>query len=106
MVSFADYRAAIDLAVACRHRFAELFGDYDALIVPSATGEAPKGLESTGNALFNRPWTPIGAPCVTLPGHKGPNNLPVGVQLVAPAGADEALLSVAQWVEGEALAAC
>jgi len=67
--------------------------------VPSAVGEAPESLESTGNAVFNRPWTTSGVPCVTLPGASGRNGLPVGVQLVSPYATDERLLAVACWVE-------
>ena len=74
--------------------------DFDALIVPSAVGEAPVSLASTGDATFNRPWTTIGAPCVTLPGNRGANGLPVGVQLVSSTQDDERLLSVACWLEG------
>jgi amidase len=98
-ISHGAYQGAIAVAIDCRQRFNALLDDYDALIVPSAVGEAPQGLESTGNALFNRPWTTIGAPCITLPAHRGGNGLPVGVQLVARPGADEALLAVAKWVE-------
>jgi Asp-tRNA(Asn)/Glu-tRNA(Gln) amidotransferase A subunit family amidase len=98
-ISYSAYRDAIGVAIDCRQRFNRLLDDYDALIVPSAVGEAPESLESTGNALFNRPWTTIGAPCVTLPEHRGHNGLPVGIQLVTRIGADEALLSVARWVE-------
>ena len=73
--------------------------DLDALLVPSAVGEAPVTLASTGNALFNRPWTTIGAPCVTLPKYTGPTGLPVGVQLVGLQGDDGHLLSVSAWAE-------
>jgi Asp-tRNA(Asn)/Glu-tRNA(Gln) amidotransferase A subunit family amidase len=44
-------------------------------------------------------WTFLGNPCVTLPGCKGPNGLPVGVQLVGALGADDELLAVAAWAE-------
>lgn len=98
-ISYDAYQDAIAVAIDCRQRFNALLVDYDALIVPSAVGEAPESLESTGNALFNRPWTTIGAPCITLPAHRGGNGLPVGIQLVARTGADEALLAVAKWVE-------
>lgn len=99
-IPFVDYRAAIDLADACRREFTELTKHVDAVLVPSAVGEAPEGLESTGNALFNRAWTTIGVPCVTLPNATGRNGLPVGIQLVGPYGGDEHLLSVATWAEG------
>ena len=98
-IPFDAYRAAIDLARACRHEFDDLLMDVDAILVPSAVGEAPEGLGSTGDALFNRPWTTIGAPCVTVPYATGRNGLPVGVQLVSGYGADERLLAVAAWAE-------
>lgn len=98
-IPFEDYRAAIDLARQCRREFGELAGAYDAILVPSAVGEAPEGLDSTGDALFNRPWTTAGVPCVTLPSITGRNGLPVGIQLVSPYGTDERLLSVACWAE-------
>jgi Asp-tRNA(Asn)/Glu-tRNA(Gln) amidotransferase A subunit family amidase len=98
-ISYADYQQAVGLAERCRRALDEVFSDLDALLVPSVVGEAPEGLASTGNALFNRAWTTLGAPCVTLPGHTGPTGLPVGVQLVGNRAGDEALLSVAAWAE-------
>ncbi|MCP5153361.1 MAG: amidase [Ectothiorhodospiraceae bacterium] len=97
---FAHYAGAVALARSCRQRFeSEVMSDLDALLVPSAVGEAPVGFQTTGDALFNRAWTTIGAPCITLPGHTGPKGLPIGVQLVGRPGADERLLSVAEWAE-------
>lgn len=98
-ISFDDYRAAIELARTCQREFDELAVKFDAILVPSAVGEAPQGLTSTGDATFNRPWTTIGVPCVTLPNTTGRNGLPVGIQLVTPFGTDEKLLSVAVWAE-------
>jgi Asp-tRNA(Asn)/Glu-tRNA(Gln) amidotransferase A subunit family amidase len=102
-ISFDDYRAAIELARTCQREFDELAAKFDAILVPSAVGEAPQGLTSTGDATFNRPWTTIGVPCVTLPNTTGRNGLPVGIQLVTPFGTDEKLLSVAVWAEGALL---
>lgn len=99
-IPFDDYRAAIDLAAACQREFGDLAAAVDAVLVPSAVGEAPEGLQSTGDALFNRPWTTIGVPAITLPNSTGRNGLPVGIQLVAPYGTDERLIAVADWVEG------
>jgi len=98
-IPYAEYRAAIDLARDCRRAFDDVLAELDAILVPSAVGEAPESLESTGNAVFNRPWTTSGVPCVTLPGASGRNGLPVGVQLVSPYATDERLLAVACWVE-------
>ncbi len=91
------YDDAQKLARTCRASLDEVFGPRDALLVPSAPGEAPRGLSSTGDPVFNRIWTLLGVPCVNLPGLQGPRGLPVGVQLVGRPGQDERLLAVARW---------
>jgi Asp-tRNA(Asn)/Glu-tRNA(Gln) amidotransferase A subunit family amidase len=73
--------------------------DYDFLITPSAPGEAPATLETTGSSVFNRVWTLLGVPCVTLPFGTGPHKVPLGVQLVGPFDGDSALLAWAHWAE-------
>ena len=61
-------------------------------------GEAPPGT-ATGDPMFNRMWTLLGTPCVTLPAGKGPRGLPLGIQLVAAPGSDDDLLDAALWLE-------
>lgn len=95
----AVYEEALLRQRQAREALAGVFGEADLLLVPSAPGEAPEGLQSTGNALFNRIWTALGVPCITLPGHRGPKNLPVGVQFIAPARQDARLLAHAAWIE-------
>jgi Asp-tRNA(Asn)/Glu-tRNA(Gln) amidotransferase A subunit family amidase len=73
--------------------------NFDFLLTPSAPSEAPASLASTGDPVFNRAWTLLGVPCVTLPYGKGPSGLPLGVQLVGPFDADSALLGWARWAE-------
>lgn len=97
-----EYLRALEYAADCRRRLAEHAKDLDALITPSATGEAPLGLESTGNTAMNRLWTLLHGPCITVPAGEGPAGMPLGVQLVRPAGGDAHLLAVAPWVERHA----
>jgi amidase len=85
------------LAERCRRALADQFAGVDVLLTPSTTGEAPAGLDATGNPLFNRLWTLLGAPCVHLPSARGPNGLPVGVQLVGLVGDDRKTLAAADW---------
>ncbi|MGO8971824.1 MAG: amidase [Myxococcaceae bacterium] len=92
------YRAAQALAEAGRRRAAEVFQEVDVLLTPSAPGEAPAGLEATGNPAFNRIPTLLGLPCLNLPGAVGPTGLPIGLQLLGPAEGDAALLAAAAWV--------
>lgn len=67
------------------------------IVTPSAPGEAPEGLSSTGNAVFNRMWTSLHVPCLHLPTGKGPGGLPVGVTFAARTGADAQLVTAARW---------
>ena len=69
--------------------------DVDALLVPAVRGEAPEGLDSTGDPLFCRAWTLLGVPAVAVPAGRGAHGMPVGVQLVGRPGADHALIALA-----------
>jgi Asp-tRNA(Asn)/Glu-tRNA(Gln) amidotransferase A subunit family amidase len=77
----------------------KLLSDLDVLLTPSAPGEAPEGLTSTGDPVFNRVVTMLGVPAISLPAGTGPSGLPLGVQLVGAPRAEAALLAVASWVE-------
>ena len=93
------YDAARALGRDCRRRLADRMKEYDFLITPSAPGEAPATLETTGSSVFNRVWTLLGVPCVTLPFGSGPHGVPLGVQLVGPIDGDSGLLAWAHWAE-------
>src|SRR5581483_6577678 len=71
----------------------------DVLVTPSAPGEAPAGLEWTGDPAFNFIWTSLHVPCVTVPAGTGPNGLPLGIQIVGRSGEDRAVLAWARWIE-------
>ncbi len=96
-VGMDRYLEAQKLAAECRWESGELFWDHDVLLAPSVRGEAPVGLESTGDPLFLRMWTLLGLPCVSLPGIQGPNGLPLGAQVIGPMYGDGLALSVAGW---------
>ena len=93
------YEEAQRNAIRYRAWLAQAFSDYDFLLTPSAPGEAPKGIASTGNAMFNRPWTFFGVPCVSVPAGKGPLGLPLGVQIVGPYLEDARTLAWAHWTK-------
>jgi Asp-tRNA(Asn)/Glu-tRNA(Gln) amidotransferase A subunit family amidase len=93
------YDAAKVLARDCRRMLADVFADYDALIVPAAPGEAPLGLQATGNPVFNRIWTLLHVPAVTVPWGNGPQGLPLGVQVIGRVGDDARALACAHWLQ-------
>jgi Asp-tRNA(Asn)/Glu-tRNA(Gln) amidotransferase A subunit family amidase len=87
---------AYALADACRPMLDEMFGEkLDVILTPSSKGEAPVGLHTTGDAVFNRMWTLLHAPNVGVPVYFGPTGLPVGVTLVGPRLMDSRLLAIA-----------
>jgi amidase len=81
-----------------RAGFAEAVGDVDVLLTPAAPGEAPVGLGSTGEAVFNFLWTALHVPCITVPAGHGPADMPLGIQIVGRYGEDRHVLAVAQFV--------
>jgi Asp-tRNA(Asn)/Glu-tRNA(Gln) amidotransferase A subunit family amidase len=97
----AAYVEAIETAEAFRRHLDDVFAGVDILLTPSAPGEAPEGLTSTGSPNFNSIWTLAWTPCVTLPAGTGPHGLPLGIQLVGPRFHDEALLDMAAWVAAQ-----
>ena len=96
--SEADYADAQAHANRCRVDLAAQFEGVDFLITPSTCGEATDDLTGISNSAFNRNWTLMHGPCLTLPAFTGPNGMPVGVQLVGPIGGDDALLAAGGWV--------
>lgn len=96
------YREALEVKASAEAFFANHFNDFDAIIAPSATGEAiPLSDGTTGDAVFCLPWTLAGLPCLTLPLLVGANGLPIGVQLIGAVEKDDRLLRTARWMQTE-----
>lgn len=93
-----DYDQALDQARRSRTALSDAMGECDVLICPSAPGEAPVGLDATGDPVFNRIWTFSGVPCINVPGLVGPNNMPLGLQVIARFGDDARALKAAEWI--------
>ena len=91
-------------ADAFRNTAAARLDGLDAILTVPAAGEAPVGLESTGDPLFNKIWTLLRWPCVTVPVGVGDAGLPLGVQIVTGYGEDAKALAAAAWIERALLA--
>jgi Asp-tRNA(Asn)/Glu-tRNA(Gln) amidotransferase A subunit family amidase len=95
----AERDAALALGRRWRERVSAHLGARDVLLTFSAPGEAPLLTAGTGSSVFNRTWTLLGLPAITLPFGRGANRLPLAIQLVGGAGCDAALLACAAAVE-------
>jgi Asp-tRNA(Asn)/Glu-tRNA(Gln) amidotransferase A subunit family amidase len=93
------YAAAQAAARRARFECREWIVGVDVLLTPSAPDEAPMGHASTGASTFNRAWTLLGTPCLSVPGAMGINNRPMGLQLIAPAGNDSDCLAAGLLLE-------
>jgi Asp-tRNA(Asn)/Glu-tRNA(Gln) amidotransferase A subunit family amidase len=98
-IDAARYDQARALAAACRAMLANVFGDADVILAPSAPGEAPVGLQATGDPVFCRIWTLLGVPAMNIPCSQGANGLPVGVQIIGRTGDDARVIAVAEWLQ-------
>jgi Asp-tRNA(Asn)/Glu-tRNA(Gln) amidotransferase A subunit family amidase len=97
-LSYEKYREAEAVLEQCRRHLADSMKDIDLLLTPSALGEAPTGLSSTGDTSFNILSTWTYTPCVTLPVFTGPSGLPAGIQLIGHRNQDHRMLEAAQAV--------
>jgi len=92
----AQFEKAQYHVVQCQQAMADIFKGCDAIITPSTAGEAIPDLVSVSNSAFNRIWTLLHVPCMTIPAYEGPNGMPVGLQIVGPGGDDDRLLALSQ----------
>ena len=98
LISRRDYEAACSTRNRAKRILDTLFVDCDVILTPAAPGEAPAGLNATGDPLYSRSWNLLQVPCVSIPFGRGQNGLPLSVQLVARFGDDDALLAASKWV--------
>jgi len=94
-ITHAQYDAAQAHIVKCRLQLHAVFQDVDILLAPSAQGEAPEGLDNTGDPVFCRIWTVLHTPAIHIPVGLGRSGLPVGLQVVAHIGNDALLTTAA-----------
>jgi Asp-tRNA(Asn)/Glu-tRNA(Gln) amidotransferase A subunit family amidase len=102
-ITGAEHNANLARTAIAQRSVDAVFDGFDVLMSPSATGEAPAGIDATGDPVFCRGWTLLGLPCVHLPVARGVNGLPTGIQLVGRYGDDCRLLAIAEWVQGQLL---
>jgi aspartyl-tRNA(Asn)/glutamyl-tRNA(Gln) amidotransferase subunit A len=105
-ISAPDYVNALDALATWRADVTAAWGDYDALILPTAAApawraedEAPPGLTPATQGMFGAWINAAGLPGISVPGQPHPDGRPIGVQIVAPFGQDAVVLELAQRLE-------
>jgi aspartyl-tRNA(Asn)/glutamyl-tRNA(Gln) amidotransferase subunit A len=106
--------AALDRIAAFRRRMAAFFGAWDLILTPAAAAlpwpaeqVAPPTIDGKpvgprGHAVFTNFANIAGLPGIALPIAPAANGLPIGMQLVGPAGADGLLCAIAaEWEAAE-----
>ena len=98
-ISDQAYQEAIELRNGAISYFDSFFNDFDAIITPSAPGEAPLfSAGNTGDPIFSTVWTLCGLPCLNVPVLMSENGMPIGVQLVGGREEDDRLLRMGSWM--------
>jgi amidase len=93
-ISESRYRQALASIAQAREEITGRFRSTPVILTPAATGPAPRGLASTGDARMNSPWTALGTPAISIPMPVG-DRLPLGIQLTAAHGEQARLLRAA-----------
>ncbi len=99
--SAKEYAEALDFMKRSYASYEEVFEDYHGVLSPASPGVAPKSLKTTGSAEFNKVWSYLGTPCISLPLLQGDANMPLGVQLTGARYDDHRFLGIANWLEKE-----
>lgn len=98
-ITQTQYEDAMAVKASADAFFAKHFNDFDAVLSPAATGQAPKLADGTGDPIFCRIASLCGLPALTLPLLVGADDLPIGVQLYGAAEEDDRLLRTANWLQ-------
>ena len=95
-----SYIQAQRLRRVFRREMESLARGWDLLLTPTTPTPAPQDLSTTGDPVFQSPWTSCGLPTITIPsGISDSTGLPLGTQLAAPPFHEARLLAGAKWCE-------
>ncbi len=101
LIPGVDYLTACRIKKQFRRGMDRVMERYDLLLTPSTSSPAPRGLESTGDAWFQVPWSFSGLPTISLPSGLSQEGLPLGVQLVGKPFGERDFIAAARWCERE-----
>ena len=93
------YVQALRLRRRFRDEMVDTVAGLDALLTPATPTAAPGDLGTTGDPLFQSPWTFAGMPMITVPSGLNRSGMPLAIQLAGAPFEEARLLRVAQWCE-------
>ena len=96
-----QYEQAQQHQIHFRQEMDGYLAEQGALVLPATPTAAPADLSTTGDPLFNSPWSYGGFPAVNFPCGLDVNGMPCGLQLVGARGSDADLLETAVWCEAQ-----
>jgi aspartyl-tRNA(Asn)/glutamyl-tRNA(Gln) amidotransferase subunit A len=99
-IETSDYVAAIEHQSRFRHAVHDSLQEVEAILLPATCDTAPRDLSTTGDPVFNSPWSYAGVPAVSIPCALADSGLPVAMQLIGPALGEAQTLAAAAWCEG------
>ncbi|MEP4033579.1 amidase [Roseibium polysiphoniae] len=97
-ITHTAYEDALAQMQASEDFFHAFFMDYDVILTPAASGEAPVLGPTTGDPIFCTLWTLAGLPSLSMPLMVGETGLPIGAQIVGAQEEDGRLLRTARWL--------
>lgn len=99
MIPGVRYLQAQRLRRQFRKDMVDMVKQVDVVLTPATTAPAPRDLTTTGDAIFQVPWTSSGLPSIALPSGLSESGLPLAVQLAGLPLEDGKLLGAARWCE-------
>jgi Asp-tRNA(Asn)/Glu-tRNA(Gln) amidotransferase A subunit family amidase len=97
-VTRAEYEDALRYRLAARARLATAAREGVFFISPAAAGAAPKGLNTTGSAVYQWASSLAGNPVISLP-LMAVDDLPLGLQVQGFVGGEASLIGAAGWLD-------
>jgi len=73
--------------------------EVDVVLTPGIQAPAPRDLSTTGDAMFQQPWTSSGLPSIVVPSGLSQDGLPLAIQLAGLPWDEGKLLAAAGWCE-------
>ena len=99
MIPGVRYIQAQRLRRQLRQDLIEMVQRVDVVMTPAFPTPVPRDLNTTGDPVFQAPWTSAGLPTIVLPSGLADSGLPLAIQLAGLPLEEGKLLAAAQWCE-------